>query len=158
MSFFLLQKTDYNSDIHKHLLEENICVRKVSNEELKISLDETTTTADINKIMNISNTIYKNKNKIETQKYKQYTIPETLIRNDKFMEHKLFNTYNTETKLLRYIYELSKKDYTLCNGMIPLGSCTMKLNSCSQLQPLSWDKMLEVHPFTPKKYRKGYFG
>ena len=54
------------------------------------------------------------------------------------------------------MYHLASKDYTLCNGMIPLGSCTMKLNSVYQLEPLMWDKVADIHPFVPEEYALGY--
>ena len=72
------------------------------------------------------------------------------------MNQDIFTKYNTETNLMRYIYKLCQKDYTLCEGMIPLGSCTMKLTSSSELEPLSLSKLTDVHPYVPKEYSKGY--
>ena len=62
----------------------------------------------------------------------------------------------TETDFMRYVYKLGDKDYSLVNGMVPLGSCTMKLNAAVQLEPLSWESVTNVHPFLPREYVEGY--
>lgn len=77
-------------------------------------------------------------------------------RQDKILTHKTFNSYQTETKMMRYLKYLENKDISLVHSMIPLGSCTMKLNAAAELEPLSWAKMANIHPFTPPRYVSGY--
>ena len=135
--------------LHNSLSDHDICVRPVSRNEIIINLDETTTKEDVDFIVEQAkqhfNSIQSVDNSVKN---------DTIYRKTPFMEQELFQKYNTETKLMRYIYSLSNKDYTLCEGMIPLGSCTMKLNGSSQLEPLFWDKM-NIHPYLPKKYTEG---
>ena len=80
----------------------------------------------------------------------------TFSRKTPFMEHSIFKSYHTETELLRYIRHLEKKDFSLADGMIPLGSCTMKLNSTAQMESLSLPGFANVHPFIPKSQATGY--
>ena len=84
--------------------------------------------------------------------YKWYSVPE---RTKPWLRQEVFNKYHSETDMMRYMYELVSKDFSLVNGMMPLGSCTMKLNSASELMPLSWDKM-NIHPFVPTGQVYGY--
>ena len=78
------------------------------------------------------------------------------MRSSPFLAHPVFNSFHTETKLLRYITRLQNKDLTLAHSMIPLGSCTMKLNGTSELMPLSWPRFANMHPFAPKDQAQGY--
>ena len=78
------------------------------------------------------------------------------MRDDNFMKQDIFENYRSETELMRYIFHLSEKDFSLVDGMMPLGSCTMKLNSAAELDPISWDKFSSIHPFAPKSQIKGY--
>ena len=73
-------------------------------------------------------------------------IPE---RTKPWLEQEVFHKYRSETNLMRYIHELESKDFSLINGMMPLGSCTMKLNAASELTPVSWEEFANVHPHTP---------
>lgn len=77
-------------------------------------------------------------------------------RKESWLQQECFNKYHSETEMMRYIYHLAKKDFTLIDGMIPLGSCTMKLNSASELSPVSWEEFSEIHPFTPDDQVVGY--
>ncbi|OBZ78701.1 putative glycine dehydrogenase (decarboxylating), mitochondrial [Grifola frondosa] len=83
-------------------------------------------------------------------------VPQTLQRTSKFLPHPVFNTHHSETEMLRYIYHLQSKDLGLEHAMIPLGSCTMKLNSTSSMIPLTWPEFASVHPFAPTDQVKGY--
>ncbi|MBW0521719.1 hypothetical protein O181_061434 [Austropuccinia psidii MF-1] len=83
-------------------------------------------------------------------------IPKNLCRQTKFLEHPVFNNYHSETELMRYIYSLQKKDLSLTDSMIPLGSCTMKLNSATSMIPLSWEEFSSIHPFSPQDQVEGY--
>ena len=84
------------------------------------------------------------------------SIPDQLQRNSSFLTHHVFNSYHSETELMRYIRKLYDKDIALDRAMIPLGSCTMKLNATSEMLPVGWAEFSEIHPFTPKNQVKGY--
>lgn len=82
--------------------------------------------------------------------------PASLRRKSDFLTHPNFNSYRTETKMMRYLKRLENKDLSLCHSMIPLGSCTMKLNAATQLIPVSWPEFGEIHPFAPIEQAQGY--
>ena len=83
-------------------------------------------------------------------------IPAALRRSSPFLTHPVFNTHHSETEMLRYIRSLSDKDLALDRSMIPLGSCTMKLNATSEMIPISWPEFADIHPFSPADQRAGY--
>jgi len=83
-------------------------------------------------------------------------VPGKLIRESEFLPHSVFNTHHSETEMLRYIYQLQEKDLSLAHAMIPLGSCTMKLNSTSSMIPLTWPEFSTIHPFVPLEQAQGY--
>ena len=84
-------------------------------------------------------------------------IPEQLRRTSAFLTHPVFNTHHSETQMLRYIRSLSDKDLALDRSMIPLGSCTMKLNATSEMIPITWPEFAQVHPFAPREQLAGYW-
>ncbi len=84
-------------------------------------------------------------------------IPSTLRRTSPYLEHEIFNSHHSETKMMRYIKSLENKDLSLMHAMIPLGSCTMKLNAASELIPVSWPAFANIHPFAPKEDVEGYY-
>jgi glycine dehydrogenase len=79
-----------------------------------------------------------------------------LVRTSEYMSHPVFNSYHSETELMRYIYSLQNRDVTLTHSMIPLGSCTMKLNAATELIPVSWPEINKIHPFAPTSQTQGY--
>ncbi|MEN9946103.1 MAG: hypothetical protein RLZZ293_489 [Pseudomonadota bacterium] len=81
---------------------------------------------------------------------------QALYRQDKILQHEVFNNYQSETSMMRYLKYLENKDISLVHSMIPLGSCTMKLNAAAELEPLSWAKMANIHPFAPRSSVQGY--
>ena len=118
---------------------------------LTISLDETVTSQDIENICNILAPFSKNPPLVER------IIDPSMYRVSQVLTEPIFNKINAdETKFMRYVNSLCKKDYSLVEGMVPLGSCTMKLNAAYQLEPLSWNSVANCHPFSPKEYVKGY--
>lgn len=82
--------------------------------------------------------------------------PSTLVRETEFLTQPVFNSHHSETEMMRYLMHLQEKDFSLVHGMIPLGSCTMKLNSTSSMVPLSWKEFGGVHPFAPLDQARGY--
>ena len=89
--------------------------------------------------------------------HEEFTHKQSLLyRQDKILTHAVFNQYQTESKMMRYLKKLENRDISLVHSMIPLGSCTMKLNAASELEPLSWSSMANIHPFAPKSSIQGY--
>jgi glycine dehydrogenase len=132
-------------------------LRKAWNEYLIISLDETTTRSDIELIWRIfANGQQPLPNFAPFEKGVEPLIPAHLRRTTPFLTHPVFNTHHSETAMLRYIRALSDKDLALDRTMIPLGSCTMKLNATSEMIPITWPEFANVHPFSPADQREGY--
>jgi glycine dehydrogenase len=86
----------------------------------------------------------------------QLSVPKSMLRTSSYLTHPTFNRYHSETEMLRYIYRLQSKDLTLAQAMIPLGSCTMKLNATSEMIPITWPEFSRIHPFAPLKQVDGY--
>ena len=150
-------------EIYEKLLEADIILRKENGFNLTITLDETISLEDIHRMVSIIYNIFDANIQMEeivTEFYnldiKNPQFNSYLRENNDFLNCPKFSQKKTETEFLRYIHQLTKKDYTLCEGMIPLGSCTMKLNATYQLEPLSWDSSQQYHPYVPFKYVKGY--
>ncbi|WP_405573043.1 aminomethyl-transferring glycine dehydrogenase [Winogradskyella sp. Asnod2-B02-A] len=121
-----------------------------------ISINETTTISDLNEIISIFETVTgKTTDKIESVAHDK-TIPDHLKRQSEFLTFDVFNTYHSETELMRYIKRLERKDLALNHSMISLGSCTMKLNAASEMLPLSWSSWGNMHPFVPTDQATGY--
>ena len=136
----------------------------IDNDKLSISIDEKDDLHNINDILEV---FAKSCNHSDSEDlitevlsgdYRQAIalIPENLYRKSNFMEHDVFNRYHSETDMMRYIKVLEKKDLSLTHSMIPLGSCTMKLNAASELFPLSWSEFGNLHPFAPAHQARGY--
>ena len=83
-------------------------------------------------------------------------IPDTLLRRSDYLQHPIFNRYHSETEMMRYLKRLENKDISLTHAMIPLGSCTMKLNAATEMIPISWPEFAKPHPFTPVEQMRGY--
>ncbi|SKB77797.1 glycine dehydrogenase [Salegentibacter holothuriorum] len=125
-------------------------------ETVCISLNETTTQEDINNILKVFATVSGEKTtEIESLK-EESAIPSALQRKTEFLTHKVFNLYHSETELMRYIKKLERKDLSLNQSMISLGSCTMKLNAASEMLPLSNPQWGNIHPFVPVEQAEGY--
>ncbi|MFJ8584040.1 aminomethyl-transferring glycine dehydrogenase [Streptomyces sp. NPDC093595] len=84
------------------------------------------------------------------------TLPEELLRSDAYLTHPVFHAYRSETSMLRYLRKLADRDYALDRGMIPLGSCTMKLNATTEMEPVTWPEFGQMHPFAPADQAQGY--
>ena len=138
-------------EIHERSLSKNINLRKIDEEHIGISLDETASMKDIENVIEI----FTNQ-KTDLDLNFESSIPVNLKRTSSFLDHEVFKRYRTETELVRYIRKLSDKDIALDRAMIPLGSCTMKLNATSEMIPVSWPEFSKIHPFAPKDQLQGY--
>ncbi|HZY20560.1 MAG TPA: aminomethyl-transferring glycine dehydrogenase [Ramlibacter sp.] len=132
-------------------------LRVAWDEYLCISLDETTTRADIELLWSIfAHEGQELPSVAQFDKGIEPRIPQELRRTSDFLTHPVFNTHHSETGMLRYIRSLSDKDLALDRTMIPLGSCTMKLNATSEMIPITWPEFANVHPFAPREQLQGY--
>ncbi len=149
------------SDVVKKIaLENKINFRYICDECIGISLDETTSKDDINNILRVLAEAAGKKFEPLVCNGKctcsVNTIPATLKRTSSFLDHPVFNTYHSETEMMRYMKKLEVKDLSLNRAMIPLGSCTMKLNAAAEMMPLSWPEFTQIHPFVPADQAAGY--
>lgn len=121
---------------------------------LGVSFDELSTRADVESLLRLFTG--------QNMRFEELDVlaPETressVERTDQFMQQKVFNTYHSETEMLRYLTRLQQKDLSLTHSMIPLGSCTMKLNATAEMMPITWPEMGQMHPFAPGEQAKGY--
>jgi glycine dehydrogenase len=130
------------------LLKHNINIREFSDGSLGISIDETVMKKDITHLLSILNVSHELNN--------ISTLPSDLRRETSFLSHPVFNSYHSETEMLRYIHRLETKDLSLNTSMIPLGSCTMKLNATTEMIGVTWPEFASIHPFVPVNQAKGY--
>jgi glycine cleavage system P protein (glycine dehydrogenase) len=137
--------------------ETGINLRKIDDDHLGISLDETTNRQTIRKVWRIFvgiNADLPDINELDLQITD--CIPSSLLRQDKILQHPVFTQYHSETKMMRYMRRLARKDIALDRSMIPLGSCTMKLNSATEMQAISYHEFNGLHPFAPLYQTLGY--
>tara|TARA_A100001015_G_scaffold304170_1_gene394965 strand:+ start:3192 stop:5990 length:2799 start_codon:yes stop_codon:yes gene_type:complete len=134
-----------NQSINLNFFNENI---------IQVSINETSSVDDIKQLITIF-AKFSSKNIKFSNKHDN--IHQSLnFRSDSYLTQDCFNKFNSETNLMRYIKQLENKDYSLTTGMIPLGSCTMKLNAATEMIPLSWPEFANIHPFAPNDQTKGY--
>ena len=137
-------------NFHKNARSQKINLRNISDSEIGISIDETTSEEDIESLINLFPKIAEGDQKIELSWDDQHN------RTSLYLTHEVFNSHHSETQLLRYIRSLSDKDIALDRSMIPLGSCTMKLNATSEMIPVGWNGFANVHPLVPEDQAIGY--
>ncbi|MBT3532010.1 MAG: aminomethyl-transferring glycine dehydrogenase [Gammaproteobacteria bacterium] len=136
--------------------------RLKTNSEIGLSLDECTTEKEIENLWYILLGSVADKLSIKeldqaiTSGKLPAVIPDQLSRSSKFLQHPNFNSYHSETDMLRYLKRLEDKDISLTHAMIPLGSCTMKLNAAAEMMPISWPEFAKPHPFSPLDQMGGY--
>ena len=132
-------------------LDKKINLRLIDDSSIGITIDESVSFEDLKEIVSIfCDEDISALNNLST------SIPENLIRTSNYLTHSVFNDYQTETELMRYIRRLFNKDIALDTAMIPLGSCTMKLNSASEMMPVSWPEFSSIHPLVPANQIDGY--
>lgn len=131
-------------------------LRQRLQQHLGISLDETTTRADIETLWALFVPAGTPMPRFDDLANTAPRLPEDLRRTSAFLTHPVFNTHKSETAMLRYIRSLSDKDLALDRSMIPLGSCTMKLNATSEMIPITWPEFANIHPFAPAEQLVGY--
>ena len=145
-----LDKTD---SIFRNALRQNVNIRKVNSEMLSVAFDERKNVYRANqllKIFNCSEAIKENLNE------NLNNLPKNLLRTSEYLIHPVFNSYHSETDMLRYLKKLEDADIALNRSMIALGSCTMKLNAVAEMIPVTWREFSEPHPFAPVEQMEGY--
>ncbi|MFH0290599.1 aminomethyl-transferring glycine dehydrogenase [Vibrio owensii] len=143
-------------DLYAKALAADINLRKLGT-QLGVSFDETTTVADVETLF----TVFGVKEEVaalstEIAGNEFAAIPEALRRTTEYLTHPVFNTHHSETQMMRYLKQLENKDFSLTHGMIPLGSCTMKLNAAAEMIPVTWPEFGSIHPFAPAEQAAGY--
>ena len=144
------QKT---KEIYKKAITEKVNLRKVDDNTLSVAFDEAKRIDHVNLLLKIFG-INKELKDIEDDKLDN--LPKNLLRTSKYLSHPVFNKYHSETEMMRYLKRLEDSDIALNRSMIPLGSCTMKLNSTAEMIPISWREFSLPHPYVPVEQMKGY--
>jgi len=127
--------------------------RLYEDDSIGISLDETVSEADLHSLLNL---FAEAGTALRLPHSDGATLPEALARTTPYLTHPVFNRYHTETELMRYLHRLEARDLSLTTSMIPLGSCTVKLNAAVEMLPLSWPELGHIHPFVPPAQAAGY--
>jgi glycine dehydrogenase len=137
--------------------EQGLNLRRYDDESLGISLDETTEPEDVQQLMEVFAgharlpfTVQKLAETVDP------LFPANLVRTSPYLTHEVFNRYHAEHEILRYLHRLQTRDLSLTHSMIPLGSCTMKLNATAEMLPVTWAEFARLHPFAPAEQSKGY--
>lgn len=151
--------------VHQAASARQINLRRVDEEHVGVTLDESVCTDDLVNIINVFATAmakqevtlpYILSEYSANSTMLQYSFGQSFVRESKYLEQPVFNTHHSETEMLRYIHHLQSKDLSLVHGMIPLGSCTMKLNSTASMIPISHPGFSKIHPFVPIEQAQGY--
>ncbi|HCZ03914.1 MAG TPA: glycine dehydrogenase (aminomethyl-transferring), partial [Verrucomicrobiales bacterium] len=152
--FFDTLRVELSSGNADSLLEKararGINLRKIDRQTIGISLDETATEKDVEELCNLFGN-----ERVERAK-ERFSIPDDLIRKTPYLTHEVFHKYHSETEMLRYLRRLESRDLSLTTSMIPLGSCTMKLNATIEMLAISWPEIAGIHPFVPLEQAQGY--
>jgi len=142
--------------ILEHAAKAGCNLRALGPRAVGVSFDETTTSRDIELLMSIFRGTSVRDLADDDVGEPPIRIPQSAIRNSQFLTHPIFNTHDTETEMLRYLKKLESRDLSLTTSMIPLGSCTMKLNATAEMLPISWPEISKLHPFAPAEQATGY--
>ncbi len=140
----------------KAALEHDVNIRYIDDNHVGISLDETHDESHINQLVNAFASPFRKSNDMVNNQTPASSLPAELTRDSVFFEHPVFNKHRNETSMMRFLRGLARKDITLARSMIPLGSCTMKLNSATEMDSISNPNFAALHPFVPRKQAAGY--
>ncbi|MCX2781152.1 aminomethyl-transferring glycine dehydrogenase [Microbulbifer thermotolerans] len=151
---------DKQGEIYQRALDAEINLRKVAGDALGVSLHETATLQDVSDILDAfcgaAHGLDLSALDSEIAAKGSQGLPAELARKSEFLTHPVFNSYHSETEMLRYLKTLESKDIALNHSMIPLGSCTMKLNATAEMIPVTWPEFGKLHPFVPADQAQGY--
>lgn len=157
---FVIRKPGQNgesaaADLLREAEERGIHLRRLDSTKIGISIDESTTHDELATLLSLLNGT-KDVSSLAEQSYNTAEIPGTFKRQSEYLTHPIFNTHHSETEILRYIHQLQSKDISLVHSMIPLGSCTMKLNGSTEMALITKPGFANVHPYAPRDSVKGY--
>jgi len=144
------------SEILKAAEAQRMNFRVIDGQTTGISLDETTTEADVAEILAVFNGGRASKLSVESLVAGGASYPDPFGRTGGYLAHPVFHRYHSETEMMRYLKRLEARDLSLTTSMIPLGSCTMKLNAAAEMLPITWPEFSRLHPFAPPAQAKGY--
>lgn len=136
--------------------EHGMNFRYMHGTRIGISVNEHTSLSHVNDILNVLALAKGVEAPVFAELVNGSSLPEDFMRASSFLEHEVFNTYHSETEMMRYLKKLERKDLSLNHSMIPLGSCTMKLNAATEMLPLSWPSFGNIHPFVPVEQAEGF--
>lgn len=137
--------------VHARALAAGINLRQIDDQHIGVSLDETTTAHDVEQLLEIF-APERGAGELDCA----MALPPASLRSDAVLSHPVFNRYHSETEMLRYLRKLADRDIALDRAMIPLGSCTMKLNATAEMVPVTWPQFGQIHPFAPADQVAGY--
>ena len=144
-------------DLIKFAEKHRVNLRYVDAHSVGVSLDETTSQEDLEMLLKVFNNDKNTEFNLDhLAAGAEVDIPAPFARTSKFLQHPVFNKHHSETEMMRYIRKLEAKDFGLDKGMIPLGSCTMKLNATAEMYPVTWPEFGRIHPFAPLSQTRGY--
>lgn len=161
----LLIRADDTTAVHLAATERQIDLRHVDEKHVGVTLDESVSSDHLVDLINVFAAAQSKQHVTlpyilseyaSSASDLRYSFDPSFIRTSTYLEHPVFNTHHSETEMLRYIHHLQSKDLSLVHGMIPLGSCTMKLNSTASMIPLTFPGFSNVHPFAPVEQAPGY--
>ena len=157
-----IQVDEKQDEIYQRALAAQVNLRKLGEGALGVSVNETTRIADIAELVSIFTGTAVEDLEVELDALDDELangskgMPEALLRTDEILSHEVFNSYHSETEMLRYLKRLESRDIALNHSMIPLGSCTMKLNATAEMIPVTWPEFNSLHPFAPIDQAEGY--
>jgi len=166
-SFFdtLTIRADDVGAVHRAASARRINLRRVDGEHVGVTLDESVSAEDLVNLINVFATAVAQQEitlPYILSEYSangmgiRYSFNQSFVRESSYLEHPAFNIHHSETEMLRYMHHLQSKDFSLVHGMIPLGSCTMKLNPTASMIPITYHGFSKIHPFAPTEQAQGY--
>ena len=148
---------DQQKAVRERMEQTGVNLFYPTSETISISIDESTSIDDVFLLMDLLEGVAVEEDReLEVSSRFEDAIPDSLARTSDFLTHEIFNRFDSETEMLRYLKRLENRDFSLTHGMIPLGSCTMKLNATAEMIPVSWAEFSKMHPFSPLQDNEGY--